>query len=124
MRKVLQGPLMYLLLLAVILLVVHMLTDGATVQPKSISYSALLEWVEADLRHDQGETLPEEKKGMTLSTVVIQSSTLMGVTEEHQAAYEATGNFDIQCVVPSESQFYTDVNTIYENVLGHKVSPT
>ena len=124
MRKVLQGPLMYLLLLAVILLVVHMLTDGTTASPKSISYSALLEWVEADLRHNLGETLPAEKKGMTLSTVVIQSSTLMGVTEEHQSTYETTGNYDIQCVVPSESQFYTDVSTIYESVLGHKVSPT
>ena len=56
MRKVLQGPLMYLLLLAVILLVVHMLTDGTTAQPKSISYSALLEWVEADLRRDTRST--------------------------------------------------------------------
>ncbi len=124
LRKVLQGPLMYLLLLAVILLVVHMLTDGTGAQPKSISYSTLLEWVEADLRHSQGETLPEEQKGMTLSTVVIQSNTLMGVTEENQASYDMTGNYDITCVLPGEVQFYNDVNAIYENVLGRKVSPT
>ena len=124
LRKVLQGPLMYLLLLAVILLVVHMLTDGTGAQPKSISYSTLLEWVEADLRHSQGETLPEEQKGMTLSTVVIQSNTLMGVTEENQASYELTGNYDITCVLPSEAQFYADVSAIYESVLGRKVSPT
>ncbi len=124
LRKVLQGPLMYLLLLAVILLVVHMLTDGTGAQPKSISYSTLLEWVEADLRHSQGETLSEEQKGMTLSTVVIQSSTLMGVTEENQASYELTGNYDITCVIPSEAQFYADVSAIYESVLGRKVSPT
>ena len=124
LRKVLQGPLMYLLLLAVILLVVHMLTDGTGAQPKSISYSTLLEWVEADLRHSQGETLPEEQKGMTLSTVVIQSNTLMGVTEENQASYDMTGNYDITCVLPGEAQFYNDVNAIYENVLGRKVSPT
>ena len=124
LRKVLQGPLMYLLLLAVILLVVHMLTDGTTSQPRSISYSTLLEWVEADLRHSQGETLTGDQKGMTLSTVVIQSSTLLGVTEENQAAYELTGNYDIQCVLPSESQFYADVSAIYEAVLGRAVSPT
>ncbi len=124
LRKVLQGPLMYLLLLAVILLVVHMLTDGTGAQPKSISYSTLLEWVEADLRHSQGETLPEEQKGMTLSTVVIQSNTLMGVTEENQASYDLTGNYDLTCVIPSESQFYADVGAIYESVLGRKVSPT
>ena len=123
-RKVLQGPLMYLLLLAVILLVVHMLTDGTAVQPKSINYSTLLEWVEADLRHSQGETLSENQKGMTLSTVVIQSSTLMGVTEESKATFDLTGNYDFTCVIPSESQFYNDVNAIYESVLGRKVSPT
>ena len=124
MRRLLQGPLMYLLLLAVILLVVHMLTDGTTAQPKSISYTKLLEWVEADLRHSQGEKLTEEQKDMTLSTVVIQSSTLSGVTEENQASYELTGNFDIQCVLPSEARFYEDVGVIYESVLGRKVSPT
>ena len=124
MRRLLQGPLMYLLLLAVILLVVHMLTDGTTAQPKSISYTKLLEWVEADLRHSQGEKLTEEQKDMTLSTVVIQSSTLSGVTEENQASYELTGNFDIQCVLPSEARFYEDVGIIYESVLGRKVSPT
>ena len=115
---------MYLLLLAVILLVVHMLTDGENNQTKSISYSTLLEWVEADLRHSQGETLPADRQGMTLGKVVIQSSTLMGVTEDHMAAYELTGNYDIQCVVPSESQFYADVSAIYESVLGRTVSPT
>ena len=124
MRRLLQGPLMYLLLLAVILLVVHMLTDGTTAQPKSISYTKLLEWVEADLRHSQGEKLTDEQKDMTLSTVVIQSSTLSGVTEENQASYELTGNFDIQCVLPSEARFYEDVGVIYESVLGRKVSPT
>ena len=113
LRKVLQGPLMYLLLLAVIMLVVHMLTDGTGAQPKSISYSTLLEWVEADLRHSQGETLPVQMQGKTLGQVVIQSSTLMAVTEENMASYALTGNYDMECTLPSESQFYADVNAIY-----------
>ena len=123
-RKILQGPLMYLLMLAVILLVVHMLTDGTAAQPKSISYSTLLEWVEADLRNSLGEKLSDEQQGMTLSKVVIQSNTLSGVTEENEAAYELTGNYDITCVLPSEAQFYTDVSAIYESVLGRSVRPT
>ena len=124
LRKVLQGPLMYLLLLAVILLMVHVLSDGAQPTVKTISYSTLLEWVEADLRNSQGETLSAEQKGMTLAKVVIQSNTLMGVTEENLASFELTGNYDIQSTLPSETQFYADVSAIYESVLGHKVSPT
>ena len=123
-RKALQGPLMYLLILAVILLMVHMLSEGSQPTPESISYSALLEWVEADLRHSQGETLPVKLQGKTLGQVTIQSSTLMAVTEENMASYALTGRYDMECVLPSESQFYEDVNAIYAAVLGRSVSPT
>ena len=124
LRKVLQGPLMYLLLLAVILLMVHMLSEGSQPTTESISYSSLLEWVEADLRHSQGEKLTGEMQGKTLAKVVIQSGTLKGVNEDSLASFEVTGNYDIQCVLPSEIQFYADVNAIYESVLGRAVSPT
>ena len=124
LRKALQGPLMYLLILAVILLMVHMLSEGTQPTTESISYSALLEWVEADLRHSQGESLPANLQGKTLGRVVIQSSTLTAVTEENLASFEVTGHYDIQCVLPSEAQFYADVNAIYEAVLGRVVSPT
>ena len=100
-RKILQGPLMYLLMLAVILLVVHMLTDGTAAQPKSISYSTLLEWVEADLRNSLGEKLSDEQQGMTLSKVVIQSNTLSGVTEENvpiEVCVVWSVIFDSKCV--------------------------
>ncbi len=123
-RKALQGPLMYLLILAVILLMVHMLSEGSQPTPESISYSALLEWVEADLRHSQGETLPVKLQGKTLGQVTIQSSTLMAVTEENMASYALTGRYDMECVLPSENQFYEDVNAIYAAVLGRSVSPT
>ncbi|MBR6766833.1 MAG: AAA family ATPase, partial [Clostridia bacterium] len=61
---------------------------------------------------------------MTLGKVIIQSSTLIGVTEENLPGYELTGNHDIQCVIPGETQFYADVNAIYERALGRSVSPT
>ena len=123
-RKILQGPLLYVLLLVVIILMVHMLSEGSRLQTKTISYSELLQWVDADLRHSQGETLPAELEGKTLGRVVIQSSTLSGVTEEHLAGFEQTGNYDIMSVVPSEEQFYKDVGAIYENYFGKVVSPT
>ena len=115
---------MYLLILAVILMMVHMLSEGSQPSPQAISYSSLLEWVEADLRHSQGEKLSAAMQGKTLGKVVIQSSTLMGATEENLASSELTGRYDIECVLPSESQFYSDVSAIYESVLGRTVSPT
>ena len=116
---------MYLLLLAVILLVVHMLTDGTASQPKSISYSTLLEWIQADLRASAlvEHPVPDEE-GRSLATVVIQANTLMGVTESNQASYEVTGNYDITCVLPGMQQFYQDVSAIYESELGRTVNPT
>ena len=123
-RKALQGPLMYLLILAVILLMVHMLSDGSQQAPEKISYSALLEWVEADLRQSQGETLSLKQQGMTLGQVVIQSNTLSAVKEENMASFALTGAVDAECTIPSEEQFYSDVNAIYEAVLGRSVSPT
>ncbi len=115
---------MYLLILAIILLMVHMLSDGAQPTIETIDYSTLLEWVENDLRQSQGETLPASAKYRTLGRVVIQSSTLMAVSEENMASAELTGSYDAECVIPSEAQFYADVNSIYAAVLGRAVSPT
>ena len=123
-RNVLQGPLMYLLILAIILLMVHMLSDGAQPTTENIDYSTLLEWVENDLRLSQGEKLPATAKYRTLGRVVIQSNTLRAVSEENLASAELTGNYDAECVLPSEEQFYDDVNAIYTAVLGRAVSPT
>ena len=124
-RKVLQGPLMYLLILAVILLMVHMLSEGSQPTTQTISYSALLEWVEADLKaSDLVDKKTVDPQGRTLGKVVIQSSTLLAVTEENLASAELTGHYDMECVIPSEAQFYADVSAIYEAVLGRAVSPT
>ena len=53
-RRIWQGPLIYLLVFAIILLVVQMLgSDVAnTSNAVTLSYSELLEWVEADLKGD------------------------------------------------------------------------
>ena len=125
LRRFLQGPLMYVLLLAAILLVVQELSSGSPVEPKTLSYSALLEWVEADLRIDLGEALPEAQQGMTIDKIVIQETRLIGRVENSKISDAEFGSYyDFSCVVPSEEQFYADVNAIYASVLGRSVSPT
>ncbi len=116
---------MYVLLLAAILLVVQELSSGSPVEPKTLSYSALLEWVEADLRTDLGEALPEAQQGMTIDKIIIQQTQLIGRTENSKISdAEFGGYYDFSCVVPSEEQFYADVNAIYASVLHRAVSPT
>ena len=124
-KSLLQGPLLYLLLLAVILGVVWMLGSGAPVPSVSLNYSEFLEWVETDLRASLGETLTEEEQKMSISRISIQEKTLYGLKENSVvSADNFPSKYDFVVVVPSENQFYTDVNQIYENVLGHPVSPT
>ena len=124
-RNLLQGPLMYLLLLAVILSVVWMLGTGTPTTATTLSYSEFLEWVEADLRAQMGEALTDAQKDMSISRIVIQENTLYGLKEDSlipEANFPAS--YDFTVVIPSETQFYSDVSLIYEDVLGHSVRPT
>jgi len=125
LRRILQGPLMYVLLLAIILLTVNMLGTPSPVEPEKLSYTALLEWVEADLAADIGEAVPESQQGMTIEKVIIQEKQLIGLKENSKIAESNFGRqYDFYCVLPSEEQFYTDVNAIYSSVLGRDVRPT
>ena len=125
MRRIFQGPLVYLLLIAIIILTVNMLGSGSPVESRTLSYTELLEWVEADLRSDLGETVSEAQQGMTLDQVIIQQNVLIGRIEGSLVSEPDFGTYyDIRCILPSEEQFYTDVNAIYTEVLGRSVSPT
>ena len=107
---------MYLLLLVVIIFMVKLL--GGTSAPETnieLTYSELLTWVEADLKADEHMELPEEQSKMTIESITVTGVELTGETE---------GVETISCLLPSEEQFYTDVASIYENVLGRSVSPT
>ena len=55
MRRFLQGPLLYLALLAIILAIVQSLVNTSPVKPKTLSYSSLLEWIESDAGSDLGK---------------------------------------------------------------------
>ena len=125
MRRIFQGPLVYLLLIAIIILTVNMLGSSSPVESRTLSYTELLEWVEADLRSDLGETVSEAQQGMTLDQVIIQQNVLIGRIEDSLVSEQDFGTYyDIRCILPSEEQFYTDVNAIYTEVLGRSVSPT
>ena len=116
---------MYLLLLAVIIGVVWMLDSGVPVTAAELNYSQFLEWVETDLRAQQGESIPAENAEMSIERIVIQENMLYGLKEGSQIAEsEFPSRYDFTVVIPSESRFYEDVNLIYESVLGHSVSPT
>ena len=126
-RSILQGPLMYLLLVAVILLMVQTLGTAPNAGSRqTLSYTALLEWVEADLRSDLGENVSADQSKMTIDRVIIQESTLVGLTEESEISKEMLSGsyYDFKAVLPSEEQFYTDVSAIYESVLSRPASPT
>ncbi|MGN1005263.1 MAG: ATP-dependent zinc metalloprotease FtsH [Aristaeellaceae bacterium] len=102
-----------------------MLGSGSPVESVTLNYSDFLEWVQADLRADTGEHLTDEQADMTIDRIVIQENTLYGLKEDSQIPEaEFPGSYDFKVIVPSVDRFYEDVNLIYENVLGHSVSPT
>ena len=116
---------MCMLVLCMILAVVWALDYDTTAQPVKLSYSEFLEWVEADLRTANGETLPEAQRDMSIQSVIIQQRTLYGLKENSDIpTSKFPSEYDFSVIVPSEEQFYSDVNKIYSDVLGHEVRPT
>ena len=121
----LQGPLMYMLLLAVILGIVWMLGSGSPTNVTTLEYSQFLDWVEVDLRASLGENIAIEDSIKSIDRIAIQQNTLYGLKEGSQIpASEFPARYDFTVVIPGETRFYDDVNLIYESVLGHSVSPT
>ena len=121
----LHGPLLYLMLLAAILAVVWMLDSDSPATYQDLSYSELLDWVETDLRADNGETLSKEDAGKTIESIVIQENVLYGLCENSSIPdANFPQSYDFKAVIPNTNQFYNDVNNIYESVLGHTVRPT
>ena len=72
------------MLLLVILWMVQLLGAPTGAQPLELSYSTLLQWVEADLKQDEGMELTSEEQGKTIADVIITQSTLIARTEDSQ----------------------------------------
>ncbi len=123
--KRLQGPLVYVLLLAGIIWMVSMLGGPDAAEPKKLDYSTLLKWVQADLKSDLGMELAEGEEAMTIANIQITENTLIGLVENSEITTKEFGaRYDIYATIPSEEQFYTDVGHIYESVLGRPANPT
>ena len=93
-------------------------------EPEELSYSELLEWIEADLKADEGLSDDTSK---TISDVIIVQNMLVARTEDSDIAQSefSTSRYDLYATIPSEEQFYTDVNEIYKSVLNRdSISPT
>ena len=113
------------MLLAAILVVVWMLDSDSPATYQDLSYSELLDWVETDLRTDNGETPSKEDAGKTIESIVIQENVLYGLCENSSIPdANFPQSYDFKAVIPNTNQFYNDVNNIYESVLGHTVRPT
>ena len=113
------------MLLAAILAVVWMLDSDSPATYQDLSYSELLDWVETDLRADNGETPSKEDAGKTIESIVIQENVLYGLCENSSIPdANFPQSYDFKAVIPNTNQFYNDVNNIYESVLGHTVRPT
>ena len=113
------------MLLAAILVVVWMLDSDSPATYQDLSYSELLDWVETDLRADNGETPSKEDAGKTIESIVIQENVLYGLCENSSIPdANFPQSYDFKAVIPNTNQFYNDVNNIYESVLGHAVRPT
>ena len=120
--RFLRGPLIYLVILAVILVVVSGLDDSSMVKSKTLNYSELLEWVESDLKNNRDGSGDADK---TIDSLIIQVTNVYGRVENSTISDVSFGSrYDFSAVIPSEEQFYKDVNSIYKSILGTEVSPT
>ena len=104
-------------IVAGILLVVLMTgTSSRSTDPKVLDYSALLKNIEYDLKADKQLT-PENEMTKTLGGILVQDNTLKGVY--NISNLKLTKNtYDFICTIPSEQQFFSDVDKIYRAVLG------
>ncbi len=120
-KGIFRTLLIYALIIGGIFLVIALTgTPQSAVQPEELSYSKLLARVEDDLKSDlAGEA-------GTIDSVLIVSDTLYGLKTGSTITPQRFGlkNHDFFTTLPSSQQFYTDVQTIYESVLGKTVSPT
>jgi len=119
-----QGPIIYVLLLALILWFVTAIGTPRMEEPEKLAYSELLAWVEADLKADKGLS---EDTSKTITNIIIVENELVARKGNSSISEDdfSTERFDLYATIPSEEQFYTDVNEIYKNVLEReKISPT
>ena len=101
--RYLQCPLMYVVLIAVIMMMVTMIGLPSRDTPEKLNYSELLDKIKAE----------------KITHVMITGSTLVARTAESLIPVSEFGNrYNTITSLPSERQFFADVNAIYAKKLG------
>ena len=110
----------YALIVAGIMLVVLLTgTSGRSTDPKILEYSKLLENIEYDLKADK-QLISGEDNTKTIGNLLIQDETLKGVYNISNLTL-SKDRYDFICAIPSEEQFFSDVDKIYRSVLEKDV---
>ncbi|MBQ3669664.1 MAG: ATP-dependent zinc metalloprotease FtsH [Clostridia bacterium] len=94
-------------------------TSGRSTDPKILEYSKLLENIEYDLKADK-QLISGEDNTKTIGNLLIQDETLKGVYNISNLTL-SKDRYDFICAIPSEEQFFSDVDKIYRSVLEKDV---
>ncbi len=119
-----KSLLIYAVIIGGIFLIVN-LVGAPKNQVKKLSYSELLTWIDHDIRNEK--ELDGADPDKTVKSVIIVENTLVGITDKSAINEKnfSTKSYDLIATIPSQEQFYEDVNRIYEKYSGsEKVSPT
>ncbi len=123
-KGLLKSLLIYVLIIGGIFLIVN-LVGAPKNTVKKLTYSELLSWIDHDIQnHMEIEGADPDK---TIKSVIIVENELVGITDKSAISEKSfsTKAYDIYATIPSQEQFYEDVNRIYEKYSGgQKVSPT
>jgi len=123
-KGLLKSLLIYVLIIGGIFLIVN-LVGAPKNTVKKLTYSELLSWIDHDIQnHMEIEGADPDK---TIKSVIIVENELVGITDKSAISEKnfSTKAYDIYANIPSQEQFYEDVNRIYEKYSdGQKVSPT
>ncbi|MBQ5771410.1 MAG: hypothetical protein IIW08_09575, partial [Clostridia bacterium] len=116
--------LIYAIIIGGIFLIVN-LVGAPKNSVKKLSYSELLTWIDHDIRNEK--KLDDADADKTVKSVIIVENTLVGITDKSAINEKnfSVKSYDLIATIPSQEQFYNDVNRIYEKYSGgEKVSPT
>ncbi len=102
-KRILTGPLMYVLLALLVLGIVQLMGTTPKDEIKTLSYTELLQKIESD----------------EIANIMIQEQTLIGrTTDSNIPEAEFGARYNIVATISTAEQFYSDVNAIYAQKLG------
>ncbi len=113
MIRFLTGPMVYVVMLVVVLIVVNMLGTRSQVTPKELSYTELLSMIDADY----GATGTEDK----ITDIIAYGDSVIvrkGGSTVSDAQFKNASLYDYYTTTAGVEQFIGDVNAIYARKMG------